>query len=103
MGRLENQVAVITGGARGIGYGIAQKYISEGAQVVIADILEDGPERVAQLGPKASFYRINLHNRSEIFAMADVLADVAVQEKPPKTEGKNMTAIFAPKSNKPAK
>jgi len=35
--------------------------------------------------------------------MADVLADVAVQEKPPKTEGKNMTAIFAPKSNKPAK
>lgn len=75
MGRLENQVAVITGGARGIGYGIAQKYISEGAQVVIADILEDGPERVAQLGPKASFYRINLRNRSEIFAMADVLAE----------------------------
>lgn len=35
--------------------------------------------------------------------MADTLADVAVQEKPPKTEGKNMTAIFAPKSNKPAK
>ena len=75
MGRLENQVAVITGGARGIGYGIAQKYISEGAQVVIADILEDGPERVAQLGPNASFYRINLRNRSEIFAMADVLAE----------------------------
>ena len=75
MGRLENQVAVITGGARGIGYGIAQKYISEGAQVVIADILEDGPERVAHLGPKASFYRINLRNRSEIFAMADVLAE----------------------------
>ena len=75
MNRLENQVAVITGGARGIGFGIAQKYISEGAQVIIADILEDGEERVAQLGPKASFYRINLRNRDEIFAMADALAE----------------------------
>lgn len=35
--------------------------------------------------------------------MAETLADVAVQEKPPKTEGKNMTVIFAPKPNKPGK
>lgn len=74
MKRLENQVAVITGGARGIGYGIAEKYISEGAKVIIADILEDGAERVAQLGEHAEFYSIDLRNRSAIFEMADVLA-----------------------------
>ena len=35
--------------------------------------------------------------------MAETLADVAVQEKPPKTEGRNMTAIFAPKPVKSGK
>lgn len=75
MKRLENQVAVITGGARGIGYGIAEKYISEGAKVIVADILDDGPERVARLGENAAFYHINLRNREEIFTMADKLAE----------------------------
>lgn len=75
MRRLENQVAVITGGARGIGYGIAEKYISEGARVIIADILPDGAERVAQLGEMAEFYSIDLRNRAAIFEMADVLAE----------------------------
>ena len=35
---LENKVALITGGARGIGYGIAERYAQEGAHVVLADI-----------------------------------------------------------------
>ena len=41
--------------------------------------------------------------RALLQRMAETLAEVAVQEKPPKTEGKNMTAIFAPKSLKPTK
>ena len=37
-GRLEGKVAVVTGGAAGIGLAIAQRYAAEGALVCIADI-----------------------------------------------------------------
>src|SRR5712671_6962218 len=36
--QLENKVAIITGGARGIGHAIAKRYVAEGAKVVIADV-----------------------------------------------------------------
>jgi NAD(P)-dependent dehydrogenase (short-subunit alcohol dehydrogenase family) len=46
-GNLENRVAIVTGGARGIGFAVAQTLAMEGAQVVIADngcALDGGPE-----------------------------------------------------------
>jgi NAD(P)-dependent dehydrogenase (short-subunit alcohol dehydrogenase family) len=39
--RLEGQVAVITGGASGIGAATAEKLVAHGAQVVLGDIQED--------------------------------------------------------------
>jgi glucose 1-dehydrogenase len=36
--QLENKVAIVTGGARGIGLAIARRYVAEGAKVVIADV-----------------------------------------------------------------
>ena len=38
MKRLEGKSAIITGAARGIGRGFAERYIAEGARVAIADI-----------------------------------------------------------------
>lgn len=47
--KLENKVAVITGGAHGIGEGLARRFKAEGARgVVVADIDGDGAEKVAR-------------------------------------------------------
>jgi NAD(P)-dependent dehydrogenase (short-subunit alcohol dehydrogenase family) len=45
---VENQVVIITGGSRGIGYGIGCCFADKGASVVIADLDEDGGRCAAQ-------------------------------------------------------
>ena len=47
MGRFDNRVAVVTGGARGIGFGTAQRLASEGASVAILDLDESAAAEAA--------------------------------------------------------
>lgn len=47
MGRLNDKVAIVTGGARGLGGGAANALCAEGASVVIADILDDVGQALA--------------------------------------------------------
>lgn len=48
MERLNERVAIVTGGARGIGYAIAQRLAAEGAYVVVADVEEQAAYRAAR-------------------------------------------------------
>ncbi len=44
-GRLQDKVAVVTGGASGIGEGIVRRFCAEGATVLVADVDETGGAR----------------------------------------------------------
>jgi NAD(P)-dependent dehydrogenase (short-subunit alcohol dehydrogenase family) len=48
MGQLDGKVAVITGGASGIGAATVRLFVAEGARVVIADVLDDAGARLAE-------------------------------------------------------
>ncbi len=48
MNRLQNKVAIITGGAHGIGAALVQRFSEEGARVVSVDVNREGGEKVAQ-------------------------------------------------------
>jgi NAD(P)-dependent dehydrogenase (short-subunit alcohol dehydrogenase family) len=55
--RLENQVAIITGGASGIGRATAELFVSEGARVVVVDWHENGFGELAKLGAERDALR----------------------------------------------
>lgn len=55
-GRLQDKVAIVTGAGLGIGKAIAQRYVEEGARVVIAELKpETGQAVAAELGENAFF------------------------------------------------
>ena len=74
MGRLKKRFAVITGGASGIGRAIAEAYLSEGAQVLIADINGDLASHTAaeleKLG-KVHAFACDVTKFSDVKALSD--------------------------------
>ena len=72
MGKLNNQVAIVTGAGGGFGEGIAALYVQEGAKVVVADIREDAAKAVAaRLGPNASAFVCDVANGGSVQALVD--------------------------------
>ena len=78
-GRLAGRVAIITGGASGIGRGAAMRFAREGAGLVIADIDRDGGERTAaeikRSGGEAVFIRTDTAAAADNDAMAQAALD----------------------------
>ena len=58
---LRGKVAIITGGARGMGAATAEEFVAQGAKVVITDVL-DGSTVAHRLGANATFYRHDVSN-----------------------------------------
>jgi 3alpha(or 20beta)-hydroxysteroid dehydrogenase len=66
MDRLTGKVALVTGGARGIGEGIVRRFVAEGARVMITDVLDsEGAALAAELGEATSFHHLDVTKRGE--------------------------------------
>ena len=68
--RLKDRIAIVTGAARGIGLAIAERYIAEGATVVISDILDDaGAESAKAIG--ATYVHCDVSKSADVNALVE--------------------------------
>lgn len=72
MGRLDDKVAVVTGGASGLGEATVRLFVEEGARVVIADVQDAAGQALAEeLGENALYQRTDVSREEDIAAAVD--------------------------------
>ncbi len=71
MARFKDKCVVITGGNKGIGYAMAERFVQESANVVIASIEEQVKEAAKNLGSTARGFICDVTNKAQVAALYD--------------------------------
>jgi 3-oxoacyl-[acyl-carrier protein] reductase len=80
MGKLEGMTAIVTGGARGIGRGIAEAFAREGADVAVADLASEQDatpvlEAIRAAGRRAVFVQTDVADERQVQHMVEQVLD----------------------------
>jgi NAD(P)-dependent dehydrogenase (short-subunit alcohol dehydrogenase family) len=73
---LEDSVAIVTGGASGIGQAVVRRFVAEGARVVVADISDSVEATIADLpDDRVAALRVDVTGEADVVAMVKVAMD----------------------------